>query len=80
MYIKINDIGEKRTDLAYPIRGKEVAVVSVFSDNIKYEFAKPWTLDFGSSSKQKATGTYTKRELIDLREGKIEITQFDKDS
>ena len=24
--------------------------------------------------------TYTRRELIDLAEGKIEITQFDKDS
>ena len=31
--------GEKRIDLTYPIKGKEVAVVSMFSDNIKYEFA-----------------------------------------
>ena len=54
-----NIIDEKRIDLAYPIRGKEVAVVSMFSDNVKYEFVKPWTLDFGSSSKQIAAGTYT---------------------
>ena len=73
-----NVIGEKRIDLTYPIEGKEVAVVSVFSDSIKYEFTKLWTLDFGLSSKQIAAGTYTKRELIDLREGKIEIIQFDR--
>ena len=81
MYIMINNIiDEKRVDLVYPIRDKEVAVVRVFSDNIKYEFVKPWMLDFGSSSKQIAAGTYTGRELIGLREGKIEITQSDKDS
>ena len=40
MYITINDvIGEKATDLSYPIQNfdssKEVAVVSMFSDNIQ---------------------------------------------
>ena len=82
MYIIIIDIiGQKRINLAYPIRGKEVAVASMFSDNIEYdEFKKPWMLDCGSSSSQIASGTYTKRELIDLGEGKMEITQFDKDS
>ena len=35
MYITINNIiGEKRIDLNYPIRGKEAAVVSVFSDRV----------------------------------------------
>ena len=39
MYITITDIiGKKRIDLAYLIRGKEVTVVSMFSDNVKYEF------------------------------------------
>ena len=80
MYITITDIiGEKRIDLAYPIRGEEVAVVSVFSDNIQYEFTKPWTIDLESRSKQIAAGTYTRRELINLGEGKIETTQFDTD-
>ena len=70
MYITINNIiGEKRIDLSYPIKNfdssKEVAVVSVFSDNIQYEFTKPWTLEFGLSSKQIAAGTYTRGELID---------------
>ena len=34
MYIIINDvIGEKRIDLSYPIKGKDIAVVSMLSDN-----------------------------------------------
>ena len=37
MYITINDIiGEARIDLFYPIKGKEIAVVSMFSDNVQY--------------------------------------------
>ena len=41
MYITINDIiGEKTIDLSYPIRNfsssKEIAVVSLFSKNVKY--------------------------------------------
>ena len=85
MYITINGIVvEKRIDLAYPIKNlnsnKEVAVVSVFSDNIQHEFARPWTIGLESRSDQVGAGTYTRRELINLGEGKIEITQFDKDS
>ena len=42
MYITIKDvIGEKRIDLAYPIKNfdssKEIAVITMFSDNIQYE-------------------------------------------
>ena len=38
MYITINDIiGKKRIDLSYPIHsGKEIAVVSMFSNNVQY--------------------------------------------
>ena len=37
MYITINDIiGEKRIDLSYPIKGKDIAVVSMLSDNVQY--------------------------------------------
>ena len=42
MYITINDvIGEKRIDLSYPIKGRdglteEIAVVSMFSNNVQY--------------------------------------------
>ena len=54
MYITINDIiGEKRIDLSYPIhsfkqrkevpegpRSAEIAVITMFSDNVQYEIAK----------------------------------------
>ena len=37
MYITINDIiGEKRIYLFYPIKGREIAVVSMLSDNVQY--------------------------------------------
>ena len=50
MYITINDIiGEKRIDLSYPIyltagwgeARKEIAVVSMFSNNVQYWLNKP---------------------------------------
>ena len=38
MYITITDIvGEKRINLDYPIWSKEVAIISMFSDNIQYK-------------------------------------------
>ena len=50
MYIRITDIiGEKRTDQAYPIQGKEVAVVRVFSDNIQYKFTESWASELEES-------------------------------
>ena len=37
MYITINVIiGSKTIDLSYPIKGKEIAVVSMFSNNVLY--------------------------------------------
>ena len=46
MYITINNIvGEKRIDLFYPIHSfntrKEIAVISMFIDNVQYEIVKP---------------------------------------
>ena len=43
MYITINDIkGEKRIELSYSIHsGKEIAVIRMLSDNVKYEILKP---------------------------------------
>ena len=36
MYITINGIiGEKRIDLSYPVKGKEMAVVSMLSNNVQ---------------------------------------------
>ena len=37
MYITINDIiGENSIDLSYPIKGREIAVVSMLSNNVQY--------------------------------------------
>ena len=46
MYITINDIiGEKTIDLSYPIcSNKEIAVVSLFSNNVQYNVVKPHTI------------------------------------
>ena len=42
MYITINDIiGEKRIDLSYPIKGKDIAVVSMLSNNVWYWLQGP---------------------------------------
>ena len=42
MYATITDIvDEKRINLDYPIQGKEVAIVSMFSDNIQYWIKEP---------------------------------------
>ena len=42
MYITINDIiGEARIDLSYPIKGKEIAVVSMHSNNVQYWLQGP---------------------------------------
>ena len=81
MHITISDvIGERTIDLPYPIRGTEVAVVSLFSGNIQYEFIEPWLAEFPGSggTKRIKAGTCTRRELIDLVEGKIGMTQFDE--
>ena len=50
MYITItNIVGKKTLDLSYLIKNlnsnKEIPVVSVFSDNIDYEFTEPWVLE-----------------------------------
>ena len=61
MYITISDvIGNKTIDLSYPIRGIEVTVVSLFSDNIQYEFTVPWMAELGSWNKRIEAKTYTR--------------------
>ena len=69
MYITINDItGEKTIDLSYPIQNynsnKEVAVISMFSDNIQYEVTETFNLKLiDNSEKQILNRSYTKREI-----------------
>ena len=84
MYITINDIiGETRIDLSYPIRsGKEIAVISMFCDNLQYEVLKPRTIidnNFSGNKKLILIRTYEGRELISILEGMIELIQFVND-
>ena len=68
-YITINDIiGEKTIDLSYPIQNfdssKEVAVVSMFSNNIQYEMTETFNIKLiDGSEKQILNGSYAKIEI-----------------
>ena len=82
MYITINDIiGEKTINLSYPIRsGKEVAVITILSDNIQYEIVKTQIIDYIPTGNKKISGgTYAGRKLISMLEGVIEPTQTEND-
>ena len=86
MYITINDIiGEKTIDLSYPIKtsnfSKEVAVITMLSDNVQYKLIKPHTIMDDISGKQKliSSKTYAGRELLSVLEGMIDFNQFVND-
>ena len=86
MYIMINNIiGEKMIYLSYPICSfdsrKEIAVISMLSDNIQYEMAEPFKLKLiGGDEKQVLNKTSTSRELSMLVEGKLILTNLNNDS
>ena len=87
MYITINDvIGEITIDLSYPIRnfgsttgrGKEIAVISMLSENTQYEMTKPLKLKLADDSEKEVfSKTYTSRELNEFVEGKHIISDLD---
>ena len=86
MYITINNIkGEKRIDLSYSIQNmdsdKEIAVIRMFSDNVKYEILKVRAVMDPISNTKKIipSGIYAGRELISMLEGTIELNQFEVD-
>ena len=86
MYITINNVkGEKRIDLSYSIQnfdsGKEIAVIRMLSDNVKYEILKLCALmdPISNVKKMIPSGTYAGRELISMLEGIIELNQFEVD-
>ena len=86
MYITINNIkGEKRIDLSYSIQDfdsdKEIAVIRMLSDNVKYEILKLRAVMDPTSDTKKMIprGTYAGRELISMLEGIIELNQFEVD-
>ena len=83
MYITINIIkGEKRIDLSYSIQnfdsGKEVAVIRMLSDNVKYEILKLRAVmdPISDTKKMIPSGTYAGRELLSIVEGMVELNQF----
>ena len=83
MYITINNInGGKRIDLSYSIHnfdsGKEITVIRMLSDNVKYETLKLCAvMDPISNTKQMIpSGTYAGRELLSIVEGMVELNQF----
>ena len=86
MYITINNIkGEKRIDLSYSIQNfdsdKEIAVIRMLSNNVKYEILKlSSVMDPISDTKKMITkGAYASRELISMLEGIVELNQFEAD-
>ena len=86
MYITITNIkGEKRIDLSYSIQNfdsdKEITVIRMLSDNVKYEILKLRAVMYHISDAKKTipSGTYTGRELISMLEGIIKLNQFEVD-
>ena len=86
MYITINNIkGEKRIDLSYSIQNfdsdKEIAVIRMLSDNVKYEILKlSSAMDPISDAKKTILrGTYAGRQLLSIVKGIIELNQFEID-
>ena len=81
-----NVIGEKRTDLSYPIKNlessKEVAVIGMLSDNVQYEIIKPCTIiDSISSANENLIlcKTYAGREFMSVLGGMSAFTHFVND-
>ena len=86
MYITINDVtGEKTIDLSYSIwnfgSSKEIAVISMLSENTQYEMTKPLKLKLvDGSEKEVLSKTYMSRELNAFVEGKHIISDLDNDA
>ena len=82
MYIKINDVkGEKRIDLSYPIKNfafAEIAVVSLFSNNVQYQILRLHSVmdPISGTKKMIPSGIYAGRELLSMQEGMVEFNQF----
>ena len=86
MYITINNIkGEKTIDLSYSIQNfnsdKEIAVIRMLSDNVKYEILKLHSVmdPISDTKKMIPNRTYAGRELLSMLEGIIELNQFEVD-
>ena len=74
----INNIkGEKGIDLSYSIQnfdsGKEIAVIRMLSDNVKYKILKLCAVmdPISDAKKTIPSGTYADRQLVSIVEGII---------
>ena len=86
MYITTNNIkGEKIIDLSYSIQNfnsdKEIAVIRMLSNNVKYEILKLCAVmdPISDTKKTIPKGTYASRELLSMLEGIVELNQFEVD-
>ena len=86
MYITINNIkGKSRIDLCYSIQNfdssKEIAVIRMLSNNVKYEILKLRSVmdPISYTKKMVPNGNYATRELISMLEGITELNQFEID-
>ena len=81
MYVTINDIiGEKRIDLSYPIKGKEIAVVSMFSNNVLYWLQGPIEVLLEMGKKIVLTkGVYMDKELNLLIGANLKLQMDDRE-
>ena len=86
MYITINNIkGEKRINLSYSIQNfdsdKEIAVIRMLSDNVKYEILKLRSVmdSISETKKMIPKEAYADRELISMLGGMVELNQFEVD-
>ena len=79
MYITINDIiGEKRIDLSYPIKGKDIAVVSMLSNNVQYWLQGSIEVLLKAGKKIVLNkGVYMDRELNSLIETELKLQMLD---
>ena len=83
MYITTNNIkGEKRIDLSYSIQNfdssKDIAVIRMLSDNVKYKILKLRAVMDPISDRRKMipSRTYAGRELLSMLEGMVELNKF----
>ena len=81
MYITINDVtGEKTINLSYPIcSSKEVAVIGMLSDNIRYKVKKAFTFIPPNSPGDRrliSSRSYAGRELISTLGGVNGLTDL----
>ena len=86
MYITINNIkGEKRIDLSYSIQNfdsdKEITVIRMLSDNVKYEILKLRSVmdPIPDAKKTIPSRIYAGRQLLSIAEGIVELNQFEID-